>query len=122
MRAVEMLISILPAIVDDKERSNSDIMMGRISQLVIQVLSRVTIPPGCFQYVVDLCLPDLSNVTHFAIITAAIAILLALTKDEIGSDISITKVSNQITTVYTSVLIRFVLADTQSDQTLSNRR
>lgn len=88
-----MLISILPAIVDDKERSNSDIMMGRISQLVIQVLSRVTIPPGCFQYVVDLCLPDLSNVTHFAIITAAIAILLALTKDEIGSDISITKVS-----------------------------
>lgn len=50
------------------------------------MLSRVTVPPGCFQFVVDLCLPDLSLVTHYSIISAAIGIIWALLKNEMHSD------------------------------------
>lgn len=104
MRALEMIVTITPGLWLDTSRANSEIILGRICQLAIQVLSRVTIPPGCFQHVMDLCLPDLSNVTHFAIISAAIGILLALMKNELGggadgaalvagtSDISVHKV------------------------------
>lgn len=65
---------------------NLTLLQRSLFQLAIQVLSRVTVPPGCFQHVMDLCLPDLSNVTHFAIISAAIGILLALMKDELAGD------------------------------------
>lgn len=50
------------------------------------MLSRVTVPPGCFQFVVDLCLPDLTLVTHYAIVSAAIGIIWFLLKNEIRSD------------------------------------
>lgn len=92
MRALEMIITIAPEIFQDTSRSNSDLLLGRICQLVSQVLSRVTIPPGCFQHVLDLCLPDLSCVNHFSIISAAIGILLALMQNEMIHEDRITKV------------------------------
>ncbi|EAA15114.4 AGAP009295-PA, partial [Anopheles gambiae str. PEST] len=85
MRALEMIVTITPSLLQDAARANSEIILSRICQLAIQVLSRVTVPPGCFQHVMDLCLPDLSNVTHFAIISAAIGMLLALMRHELGS-------------------------------------
>ncbi|XP_053673835.1 E3 ubiquitin-protein ligase RNF123 [Anopheles nili] len=85
MRALEMIVTITPSLLQDASRPNSEIILSRICQLAIQVLSRVTVPPGCFQHVMDLCLPDLSNVTHFAIISAAIGMLLALMRHELGS-------------------------------------
>ncbi|XP_055546728.1 E3 ubiquitin-protein ligase RNF123 [Wyeomyia smithii] len=86
MRALEMIVTITPGVLQDASRANSEIILARICQLAIQVLSRVTVPPGCFQHVMDLCLPDLSNVTHFAIISSAIGILLALMKNELGNE------------------------------------
>lgn len=86
MRALEMLISIAPSVFTDTERPNSITLLNRICQLISQVLSRVTIPPGCFQYVVDMCLPELNSVTHFAIISATIGILLALLKNDLRED------------------------------------
>lgn len=83
MRALEMIVNIAPEIFKDSSRPNSDNLLSRVSQLVIQVLSRVTVPPSCFQFVIDLCLPDLISVTHFAILTAALGILLGLMKDEL---------------------------------------
>lgn len=83
MRALEMLISIAPSVFGDITRPNSITLLNRICQLISQVLSRVTVPPGCFQFVIDLCLPEMSGVTHFAIITAAIGILLALLKHDL---------------------------------------
>ncbi|XP_055613929.1 E3 ubiquitin-protein ligase RNF123 [Uranotaenia lowii] len=83
MRALEMILTITPGLLQDVAGGKSEIILGRICQLVIQVLSRVTAPPGCFQFVMDLCLPDLSNVTHFTIISAAIGILLALMRNEL---------------------------------------
>lgn len=85
MRALEMLISIAPTVFNDPTRPNSDTLLNRVCQLISQVLSRVTVPAGCFQHVVDLCLPDLGTVTHFAIVTAVIGIILALLKDELNS-------------------------------------
>uniref|UniRef100_A0A182JMG6 RING-type E3 ubiquitin transferase n=1 Tax=Anopheles atroparvus TaxID=41427 RepID=A0A182JMG6_ANOAO len=98
MRALEMIVTITPSLLQDGARANSEIILSRICQLAIQVLSRVTVPPGCFQHVMDLCLPDLSNVTHFAIIGAAVGMLLALMRHELlgeragGSSECITKI------------------------------
>lgn len=86
MRALEMLISLAPTIFIDSMRPNSDTLLNRVCQLISQVLSRVTVPFGCFQHVVDLCLPDLGTVTHFAIISAVIGILMALLKDELTAE------------------------------------
>lgn len=101
MRALEMLLSVAPAIFTDSNRPNSDTLLNRVCQLISQVLSRVTIPPGCFQYVIDMCLPDLSTVTHFSIISAAIGVLLALLNDEINDDdvpVQIPKISKILLT------------------------
>lgn len=86
MRTLECAISIAPSVFIDTSRPNSATLLNRVCQLISQVLSRVTVPPGCFQYVIDMCMPELSSVTHFAIISAAIGILLALLKDEIHND------------------------------------
>lgn len=86
MRSLEMLITIAPQMCKNPDRPNGDLLLNRICQLVSQVLARVTVPPGVFQLVVDLCLPDLTAVTHFTIITAAIGILLALLSDELNAD------------------------------------
>lgn len=87
-----MIITIAPTVFKDSSRSDSDILLNRILQLVIQVLSRVTVPPSCFQYVIDLCLPDLTGVTHFSIITASLGIILALMQDELDIDARALKV------------------------------
>lgn len=82
MRSLEMLLTIVPCVFKDTDRANSDLLLNRVCQLISQVLARVTIPPGVFQFVIDLCLPDLSTITHFTITSAAIGILLALLEDE----------------------------------------
>lgn len=86
MRTLEMMISIAPSLFIDADRPNSITLLNRVCQLISQVMSRVTVPPGGFQCVIDLCLPELSGVSHFAIISAAIGILLALLKNDIDDD------------------------------------
>ncbi|XP_030375899.1 E3 ubiquitin-protein ligase RNF123 [Scaptodrosophila lebanonensis] len=86
MRCLEMIITVSPEIVTDASRPNSDLLLNRICQLISQVLSRVTVPPGCFQFVVDMCSADLNAVTHFPIITASLGILLALMRSEMDND------------------------------------
>lgn len=92
MRCLEMIFSVAPDIFQDQCRPNSDLLLNRVCQLISQVLSRVTVPPGCFQFVVDMCLADLNAVTHFPILTAALGILLALFKEEMDNDKNPTKV------------------------------
>lgn len=92
MRCLEMIISVAPLIFHDPCRPNSDLVLNRVCQLISQVLSRVTVPPGCFQFVVDMCSADLNAVTHFPIISAALGILLALFKEDLDNDKNPTKV------------------------------
>lgn len=98
MRALEMIVAIAPEIFKDSSRPNSENILGRVCQLVIQVLGRVTVPPSCFQFVIDLCLPDLIGVTHFAILTSSLGILLGLMSEEMEFDGALTKVSKHILT------------------------
>lgn len=86
MRSLEMIITVAPEIFKDSSHPNSELLTIRVCQIINQLLSRVTVPPGSFQYVIDLCLPDLSAVTHFGIITAALGILFALLSDELKPD------------------------------------
>lgn len=86
MRSLEMIITVAPELFKDATHPNSELLTIRVCQIINQLLSRVTVPPGSFQYVIDLCLPDLSAVTHFGIISAALGILLALLSDELTSD------------------------------------
>lgn len=93
MRCLEMIITVAPDIFNDPSRPNSDLILNRVCQLISQVLSRVTVPPGCFQFVVDMCSADLNAVTHFPIITAALGILLALFRHEMDQDKNPSKVN-----------------------------
>ncbi|EDV91344.1 E3 ubiquitin-protein ligase RNF123 isoform X2 [Drosophila grimshawi] len=93
MRCLEMIITVAPDVVGDESRGNSDLILNRICQLISQVLSRVTVPPGCFQFVVDMCSADLNAVTHFPIISAALGILMALLRNEVEHDITPQKVT-----------------------------
>lgn len=93
MRCLEMIITVAPNVVSDETRGSSDLLLNRICQLISQVLSRVTVPPGCFQFVVDMCSADLNAVTHFPIITAALGILLALLRGEMDTDVMPPKVT-----------------------------
>lgn len=93
MRCLEMIITVAPNVVSDETRGSSDLLLSRICQLISQVLSRVTVPPGCFQFVVDMCSADLNAVTHFPIITAALGILLALLRGEMDTDMMPPKVT-----------------------------
>lgn len=125
MRALEMIISIAPVIIHDQARPNSDLLLGRICQLVSQVLSRVTIPPGCFQHVLDLCLPDLSSVTHFAIITAVVGILLSLMKNELEEVEHVTKVPRVSKFLLTDpnfqiATLEFVLGEVRTPLSIAN--
>lgn len=86
MRALEMIISVAPSLFIDASGPNSATLLSRVCQLVSQVLSRVSIPPGCFQFVIDLCLPEMNGVTHFGIISASLGILIALLKTDLESD------------------------------------
>ncbi|KAJ6636383.1 E3 ubiquitin-protein ligase, partial [Pseudolycoriella hygida] len=86
MRSLEMIIIVAPEIFKDPGHPNSELLTIRVCQIINQLLSRVTVPPGSFQYVIDLCLPDLTAVTHFSIITAALGILLALLSEELRPD------------------------------------
>lgn len=85
MRCLEMVISVAPAIIHDTSRQNSDLLLNRICQLISQVLSRITVPPGCFQFVIDMCLADLTVVTHFTIMSAVLGIIWAMLKEEVLS-------------------------------------
>ncbi|XP_061398037.1 E3 ubiquitin-protein ligase RNF123 [Musca vetustissima] len=107
MRCLEMIITVAPDIFHDPCRANSDLVLNRVCQLISQVLSRVTVPPGCFQFVVDMCSSSLNAVTHFPIITAALGILLALFKDEIDNDKNPSKVTRVCRALLTDPSFQF---------------
>lgn len=54
MRSLEMVITVAPEVFKDAGHSNSELLTIRVCQIINQLLSRVTVPPGSFQYVIDL--------------------------------------------------------------------
>lgn len=92
IRALEMVISLIPDLFDEVIKTNGDILLNRVCQLVVQVLSRTTIPLGCFQTVVDSTVPELQHITHFPILSGTMGIFLGLMQSEMGNNDCIVKV------------------------------
>lgn len=93
MRTLEMIINIVPDLFENIiNGSNSDILLNRICQVIVQVLTRTTIPFSAFQSIVDANLSELNHVTHFAILSATLGIFIALMKNEMGRDDCMVKV------------------------------
>ncbi|XP_037951834.1 E3 ubiquitin-protein ligase RNF123 isoform X2 [Teleopsis dalmanni] len=101
LRCLEMIITVAPEIFHDASRANSDLILNRVCQLVSQVLSRVTVPPGCFQFVIDMCAAELESVSHFPIIAASLGIIVALMRQELDSELyppKVTRISRALLT------------------------
>ncbi|XP_067001612.2 E3 ubiquitin-protein ligase RNF123 isoform X2 [Anabrus simplex] len=84
LRVLEMICSIAQEIFTSPLRVSSDLLLGRLCQLLCQVLNRVSSRAGCFQHVVTLEIPDLESVDHFPILAAVVGIILALMVEEIA--------------------------------------
>ncbi|PSN30203.1 hypothetical protein C0J52_21037 [Blattella germanica] len=119
LRVLEMVASIAPEIFTDTTRSSSELLLGRLCQLLCQVLNRVSSQAGCFQYVVTLEIPDLETVDHFPILAAVVGILLALLQEElVEHDVNISKVPKVARALLTEPSfqldsLHFVLGDIQ---------
>ncbi|PNF35407.1 hypothetical protein B7P43_G01736 [Cryptotermes secundus] len=119
VRVLEMVASIAPEIFTDVTRSSSEVLLGRLCQVLCQVLNRVSSQTSCFQHVITLDIPDLESVDHFPILTAVVGVLLALLLDDMQEfDVNVSKVPR----VTKAVLIEpsfqlesicFVLGDVQ---------
>lgn len=91
LRALEMIITLIPDLFVSI-LPNGDCLLNRICQLLVQILTRTTIPIGSFQALVDANLPEIEHVTHFAILSVTVGVFLALMKDEINKDDCIVKI------------------------------
>lgn len=102
LRALEMIITLLPDLFQDFLPGNSaENLLNRICQLIVQILTRTTIPISCFQIILDANLPELHHVTHFAILSVTVGILLALMQNEMGREdvmVKMPKVSRMLLT------------------------
>ncbi|XP_064604806.1 LOW QUALITY PROTEIN: E3 ubiquitin-protein ligase RNF123-like [Liolophura sinensis] len=78
MRVVEMVANVAPQLFTDWKFSSAELLLGRLLQLLCQVLNRVTSRGGMFENVVSLLLPGLESVTHLPIVAAAVGILIQL--------------------------------------------
>lgn len=93
LRTLEMIINLLPDLFDNLlNDNNGDNLLTRVCQLLIQILTRTTIPISCFQQIIDANLPGLQSVTHFAILSVTIGILLALMRNEMGRNDVVVKI------------------------------
>ncbi|KAJ8674034.1 hypothetical protein QAD02_005296 [Eretmocerus hayati] len=82
LRVLEMIACICPSVFIDPSVPSSENLLARLSQLLCQILNRISMPTSSFQHVVLLDIPDLQTVDHFPILTAVIGILIALLKDD----------------------------------------
>lgn len=69
LRVLEMIIHVYPELITLSPAN--DMILTQLTQLVCQILNRVTIT-GCFEFVIDLEIPELESISHFQILTAGI--------------------------------------------------
>ncbi|RZF38962.1 hypothetical protein LSTR_LSTR003705 [Laodelphax striatellus] len=133
LRVLEMMASIARPLFTNTSRESSETLLERMCQLLCQVLNRISSVTGCFQYVVDMEIPELEPVDHFPILTAVIGILLALLQDELGpgdydEETSLLDSSQRIGVVSKALLsepsfqmssLQFVLGEQQPKSSLS---
>ncbi|XP_021342759.1 E3 ubiquitin-protein ligase RNF123-like isoform X1 [Mizuhopecten yessoensis] len=75
LRVLEMVVNVSPEIFLNTLESSSDLLLGRVFQVLCQVLNRVTTRDGMFDTVVSMYIQGLESVSHFPILAATIGIL-----------------------------------------------
>ncbi|RWS07923.1 E3 ubiquitin-protein ligase RNF123-like protein [Dinothrombium tinctorium] len=76
LRVIEMIATINPFLITKPE--GNDLILTQLCTMLNQILNRVTVPTGCFEFITDLDIPGLELVAHFPIVTAVAGILVAL--------------------------------------------
>lgn len=83
LRVLEMIATVCNPVFTDFSRHNSETLLGRICQLLCQILIRVSSTTGCFYHVINMDIPDLESIDPFPILTAVVGILIALLRDDL---------------------------------------
>ncbi|XP_045599784.1 E3 ubiquitin-protein ligase RNF123 [Procambarus clarkii] len=83
LRVLEMIVNIAPQLFTDFSRSNAELLLSRLCQLLCQVLNRVSGWSGCFGHVVGLEIPGLETIHQYPILTSVTGILVTLISHDI---------------------------------------
>ncbi|RWS27430.1 E3 ubiquitin-protein ligase RNF123-like protein [Leptotrombidium deliense] len=76
LRVIEMISTINPLLITIPD--GNDLILTQLCTMLNQILNRITVPTGCFEFITDLDIPGLELVAHFPILTAVTGILVAL--------------------------------------------
>ncbi|XP_020289917.1 E3 ubiquitin-protein ligase RNF123 isoform X2 [Pseudomyrmex gracilis] len=122
LRVLEMICTVAPGVFNDPTQSSSESLLGRLCQLLCQVLNRMSSQANCFQHVVQLDIPDLDPVDHFPMLAAVIGVLLALLEKEMkdfaaNPTLDVCKVTRSLLTEPSFQIssLYFVLGDTEKN-------
>lgn len=83
LRVLEMIATVCNLVFTDFSRDNSETLLGRICQLLCQILIRVSSTTGCFYHVINMDIPDLESIDPFPILAAVVGVLIALLHDDL---------------------------------------
>ncbi|XP_055999540.1 E3 ubiquitin-protein ligase RNF123-like isoform X2 [Ostrea edulis] len=75
MRVLEMIVCVAPETVLDFSRQSSELLLGRLMQLLCHVLNRVTSRSGVFSTVISHSIQGLEGVSYYPILAVTIGVL-----------------------------------------------
>uniref|UniRef100_A0A8C4QLI2 E3 ubiquitin-protein ligase RNF123 n=1 Tax=Eptatretus burgeri TaxID=7764 RepID=A0A8C4QLI2_EPTBU len=78
LRVLEMTAHLVPSTLSDPTSPASDLLLARLSQLLNQILHRITAEGGLFDRMVSFRLPVLEQVDHYPILAAVTGTLIQL--------------------------------------------
>lgn len=78
LRVLEMVVCVAPETVLDVSRESSELLLGRLIQLLCHVLNRVTTRSGVFCSVISHSIQGLEVVLHYPIMAVTVGILIQL--------------------------------------------
>ncbi|XP_074594446.1 kip1 ubiquitination-promoting complex subunit 1 [Brevipalpus obovatus] len=76
LRVLEMITTINHELVVSPP--GNDLILSQTCTALNQILNRITVPTGCFEYIIDLDMVGLEMVTYFPILSAVGGLLVAL--------------------------------------------
>lgn len=126
LRALEFIVTLLPDLFSTLlPDTAADNLLNRICQVLIQILTRTTIPINCFQTVLDAHLPEFEHVTHFSIISVTVGLILVLMQNELTNDdvmVKIPKISRILLTDpnFHIACLEFMLGQSGVPESLQN--
>ena len=75
LRVLEMIVNLNPLLIT---KADNDLILNQLCTLINQILNRLAVSSGCFEYVVNLDITALNMVAHFPLITAVAGVIIGL--------------------------------------------